>query len=237
MYGSYYGYGYGSYDILLFGVLLVMILGFWAQGRVQKIYRQYSSVGASSGISAAEMASRMLRQNGSSVQVTQIAGNLTDNYNPRTGIVSLSQGVYGSSSIAALAVAAHEIGHVMQHENDYLPIRIRNMVLPAASIGSRSAPYITILGVLMGSYNLAMVGVYLFLAMLIFQVVTLPVEFNASSRALNMLQAGGYISNDERYSARKVLNAAALTYVAALITSIAQLLRLILLFGGNRRRD
>ena len=236
MYGSYYGYGYGSYDILLFGVLLVMILGFWAQGRVQKIYRQYSSVGSSSGISAAEMASRMLRQNGSSVQVTQIAGNLTDNYNPRTGIVSLSQGVYGSSSIAALAVAAHEIGHVMQHENDYLPIRIRNMVLPAASIGSRSAPYITILGVLMGSYNLAMVGVYLFLAMLIFKVVTLPVEFNASSRALNMLQAGGYISNDERYSARKVLNAAALTYVVAALSTLVSFLRLFMMAKNTRRR-
>lgn len=232
MYGSYYS----SYDILMFGVIAVFILSIWAQSRVQKIYKQYSSVRASSGISAAEMASRMLRQNGSSVQVTQIGGSLTDNYNPRTGIVSLSQGVYGSSSIAALAVAAHEIGHVMQHENDYLPIRIRNMVLPVASIGSKSAPYITILGVLMGSYNLAMVGVYLFLAMLIFQVVTLPVELNASGRALNMLQDGGYISNDERSSARKVLNAAALTYVVAALSVLVSFLRLFML-ARNTRRD
>lgn len=236
MYGSYYGYGYGSYDILLFGVIAVFILGIWAQSRVQKIYRQYSTVGSSSGISAAEMASRLLRQNGSSVQVTQIAGNLTDNYNPRTGVVSLSQGVYGSSSIAALAIAAHEIGHVMQHENDYLPIRIRNMVLPAASIGSRSAPYITLLGVLMGSYNLAMIGVWLFLAMLIFQVVTLPVELNASGRALDMLQDGGYISNDQRYSARKVLNAAAMTYVVAALSTLISFLRLFMLARNTRRR-
>lgn len=236
MYGSYYGYGYGSYDILLFGVIAVFILGIWAQSRVQKIYRQYSSVGSSSGISAAEMASRLLRQNGSSVQVTQIAGNLTDNYNPRTGVVSLSQGVYGSSSIAALAIAAHEIGHVMQHENDYLPIKIRNMVLPAASIGSSAAPYITLLGVIMGSYNLAMIGVWLFLAMLIFQVVTLPVELNASSRALNMLQDGGYISNDQRYSARKVLNAAAMTYVVAALSTLISFLRLFMLARNTRRR-
>lgn len=235
MYGSYYGYGYGGYDILFFGVIAVLILSFWAQGRVRKIYKRYSSEGSYSGISAAEMASRILRENGSSVQVAQVAGILTDNYNPGTGVVSLSQGVYGSSSIAALAIAAHELGHVMQHQQDYLPIKIRNMVLPVASIGSRSAPYITLLGVLMGSYNLAMIGVWLFLAMLIFQVVTLPVEFNASSRAIEMLQSGGYISNDQAPSARKVLSAAAFTYVVAALSTLISFLRLFAMARNTRR--
>lgn len=236
MYGSYYGYGYGSYDILFIGVIAVFILGIWAQFRVQKIYKKYSSVGAASGISAAEMASRILRQSGSGVQVGQIGGSLTDNYNPRTGVVSLSQGVYGSSSVAALAIAAHELGHVMQHEEGYLPIKIRNMVLPVASIGSSAAPYITLLGVIMGSYNLAMIGVWLFLAMLIFQVVTLPVELNASSRALNMLEDGGYISYDQRGSARKVLGAAATTYVVAALSTLISFLRLFMM-AKNTRRD
>lgn len=233
MYGSYYGYS--SYDILFFGVIVVFILGIWAQSRVKRIYREYSSVGAASGISAAQMAACILRQNGSSVQIAQIQGTLTDNYNPRTGVVSLSQGVYGSSSVAALAIAAHELGHVMQHETEYLPIKIRNMVLPVASIGSSAAPYITILGVIMGSYNLAMLGVWLFLAMLIFQVVTLPVELNASSRGLNMLMDGGYISSDQQSSARKVLSAAAATYVVAALSTLISFLRLLTMAKNTRR--
>ena len=164
-----------------------------------------------------------------------MGGTLTDNYNPVTGVVSLSQGVYGSSSIAALAIAAHELGHVMQHEQEYLPIKIRNTVLPVASIGSRSAPYITLLGVFMGSYNLAMIGVWLFLAMLIFQVVTLPVELNASSRALNMLQDGGYISYDQRSSARRVLNAAAMTYVVAALSTLISFIRLFAMARSTKR--
>ena len=227
-------YGYYGYDTLFLAVIVVFILGIWAQIRVKNTYKKYSQEYASSGVTAANMAERMLREHGSSVQVTMIPGSLTDNYNPRTGLVSLSQSTYGSTSVAALAVAAHEIGHVMQHQEGYIPIKIRNAILPAASIGSTAAPYIVILGAIMGSYNLAMIGVYLFLAMLIFQIVTLPVEFNASSRALALLSDNGILYDSEVDQTKKVLSAAAMTYVASAATAIIQLARLLMLRGRNR---
>lgn len=230
-------YGYYGYDTLFLAVIVVFILGIWAQARVKSTYKKYSGEYAASGATAANMAERMLREHGSSVQVAMISGSLTDNYNPRTGIVSLSQSTYGSSSVAALAVAAHEIGHVMQHQEGYLPIKIRNAILPVASIGSNAAPYIVILGAVMDSYNLAMIGVYLFLAMLIFQVVTLPVELNASSRGLEMLESGGYISYDQRGGAKAVLRAAAMTYVVAAISTLVSFLRLLSIAGSSRRRN
>ena len=222
-------------DMLYFALLGVMVLGFVVQGRVRSTYEKYSGVEASSRITAANMARRMLRDNDSSVQVTRIPGTLTDNFNPRTGVVSLSQAVHDSSSIAALAVAAHEIGHVMQHQEGYLPIRLRNAVLPAASIGSNASPFIVLIGLLLGSFELAMLGVWLFLGMLVFQIVTLPVEFNASSRAIAMLEQGGYISCDQRGEARKVLNAAAMTYVIAAISALLSFLRLFLMASRTRR--
>ena len=225
-------YGYYGYDTLFLAVIVVFILGIWAQIRVKNTYKKYSQEYASSGVTAANMAERMLREHGSSVQVTMIPGSLTDNYNPRTGLVSLSQGTYGSTS-----VAAHEIGHVMQHQEGYIPIKIRNAILPAASIGSSAAPYIVILGAIMGSYSLAMIGVYLFLAMLIFQIVTLPVELNASSRGLEMLESGGYISYDQRGDAKAVLKAAAMTYVVAAISTLVSFLRLLMIAGNSRRRN
>ena len=230
-------YGYYGYDTLFLAVIVVFILGIWAQIRVKNTYKKYSQEYASSGVTAANMAERMLSEHGSSVQVTMIPGSLTDNYNPRTGLVSLSQGTYGSTSVAALAVAAHEIGHVMQHQEGYIPIRIRNAILPAASIGSTAAPYIVILGAIMGSYNLAMIGVYLFLAMLIFQIVTLPVELNASSRALRMLEEGGYVTYEESDAAKRVLRAAAMTYVLAALASLVNFLRLLSLASRTRRND
>ena len=227
-------YGYYGYDTLFLAVIVVFILGIWAQIRVKNTYKKYSQEYASSGVTAANMAERMLSEHGSSVQVTMIPGSLTDNYNPRTGLVSLSESTYGSTSVAALAVAAHEIGHVMQHQEGYIPIKIRNAILPAASIGSTAAPYIVILGAIMGSYNLAMIGVYLFLAMLI---VTLPVELNASGRGLEMLESGGYISYDQRGDAKAVLKAAAMTYIVAALSTLVSFLRLLMIANNSRRRN
>lgn len=232
MYGGYY-----SYDMLFFALIAIFILGLIAQSRVKSVYKKYSSVYAVSGIAAADMARQMLYDHGSSVQVTMTGGTLTDNYNPKTGLVSLSQSTYSSSSVAALAVAAHEIGHVMQHQEGYLPIKLRNAILPAASVGSTAAPYIVILGVIMGSYNLAMIGVYLFFAMLLFQIVTLPVEFNASRRGLAMLESGGYISESQQSGAEAVLRAAAMTYVIAALSALVSFLRLLMIANSSRRRD
>lgn len=235
--GYYYGNFYGDYYTLLWiAVIAVLILGIVAQVRVKNVYKRYSQVRALSGIPASQMAAEALRSAGSNVRVEQIPGALTDNYNPRTGIVSLSQGTYSSSSIAALAVAAHEIGHVMQHEEGYGPIKVRNALLPVASIGSTAAPYITIAGVLMGSFGLAMLGVYLFLGILLFQLVTLPVEFNASRRGLALLEDGGYIAYDERGDASKVLRAAATTYVVAALSTLVSFLRLLAMASSTRRR-
>ncbi|MEA5059399.1 MAG: zinc metallopeptidase [Candidatus Pelethousia sp.] len=238
MYGYDYGYGYSEYSgLLLIAVLLVFALGLVAQARVSGTFQKYAKIQATAGIPAYEMASRLLQRSGSSVQVTQVGGRLTDHYNPKTNTVGLSQSVYDQSSVAALAVAAHEIGHVMQYEEGYLPIKLRNAVLPMASIGSGAAPWITLLGVFMGSFNLAMVGVWLFLGILLFQFVTLPVEFNASHRALVMLEDGGYLAYDEVRDARKVLRAAAMTYVVAALSTLVSFLRLLLMAQSTRRRN
>ena len=166
-----------------------------------------------------------------------MSGALTDHYNPQTGVVGLSQAVYGERSVSALAVAAHEIGHVLQHEEGYLPIRIRNAVLPAASIGSNLAPWIVILGLFLGSYNLSLVGVVLFGAVLVFQLATLPAELNASSRALRMLEDGGYVDYSQSDDAKKVLRAAAMTYVLATLAALVSFLRLYSIAASSRRRD
>ncbi len=170
------------------------------------------------------------------MQITPVQGRLTDHFDPRTNIVGLSEAVYNDNSVAALAVAAHEIGHVMQYETGYIPFRVRNAILPVASFGSQAAPFIVIIGLIMSSYNLAMFGVILFAGMLLFQVVTLPVEFNASRRAIEMLESGGYLSYDEAPQAKAVLRAAALTYVVAALASLVTLLRLLGMASRTRRR-
>ncbi len=229
----YYGYGNGGYFFLL---ILVMILGFAAQAGVTNTYKKYSQVLASSRIPAGELARALLRNGGSNVTVNEISGDLTDHFDPRTGVVSLSQSVYPSSSVAALAVAAHEVGHVMQYEEGYLPIKIRNAILPAASLASKASVFIVLAGVLFGIFDLAMLGVYLFLAMLAFQLVTLPVEFNASRRGIEMLTSGGYITSEEAPGAKSVLRAAALTYVVAVLSTVVTLLRLFAIANSTRRR-
>ena len=230
----YFGYGSGDgiYIILL---LVVMGISFYAQSKVQRTFQQFSQAYVASGLRAEEIAQQLLNRSGSSVQIQPVQGSLTDHFDPRSGIVGLSTQVYGQSSVAAIAVAAHEIGHVMQYQEGYGPIRLRNAILPVANIGSYAAPWIVILGLMMGSYNLAMIGVVLFGAMLVFQVVTLPVEFNASSRALRMLEEGNYITYDESDGAKKVLNAAAMTYVWAAVASLISFLRLLALANRSRR--
>ena len=230
----YFGYGSGDgiYIILL---LAVMGISFYAQSKVQRTFKQFSQTYVSSGLRAEEIAQQLLNRANSPVQIQPVQGSLTDHYDPKGGVVGLSQQVYGQSSIAAIAVAAHEIGHVMQYQEGYAPIRLRNAILPVASIGSFAAPWIVILGLMMCSFNLAMIGVVLFGAMLVFQVVTLPVEFNASSRALRMLEEGNYITYEESDGAKKVLNAAAMTYVWAAVASLISFLRLLAMANRSRR--
>ncbi len=229
-------FSYGSTDIVYILLLLVIMgISFYAQSRVQKTFNQFAKTPISSGMRAESIAQSLLDRAGSTVQIEPVQGALTDHFNPKNRVVGLSTQVYGSNSIAAVAVAAHEIGHVMQYESNYMPIRLRNAILPVASIGSHAAPWIVILGLFMGSYNLAMIGVVLFGAMLVFQVVTLPVEFNASSRALRMLEEGNYITYEESDGAKKVLNAAAMTYVWAAVASLVSFLRLLALANRSRR--
>ncbi|MEG1524707.1 MAG: zinc metallopeptidase [Clostridia bacterium] len=228
----YYGSGDSIYLVLL---LVVMILSFAAQGKVQRTFQKYAKLPVSSGKSADCVAQELLNNNNSSVQIMPVEGTLTDHFNPKTNVVGLSTQVYGSNSIAAVAVAAHEIGHVMQYESNYMPIRLRNAILPVAAIGSQAAPWIIILGIVLGSYRFALAGVILFGAMLLFQVVTLPVEFNASARGLRMLEEGNYISYEESDGAKKVLQAAAMTYVLAAISALISFLRLLSIAQRSRR--
>ncbi len=226
------GSGDGIYIILL---LVVMGISLYAQSKVQKTFNQYAQTPISSGLRAEYIAQELLNRGNSPVQITPVQGSLTDHFDPKNGVVGLSTQVYGQNSIAAVAVAAHEIGHVMQYQEGYAPIRLRNAILPVASIGSYAAPWIVILGLMMGSFNLSMIGVVLFGAMLVFQVVTLPVEFNASARALRMLEEGNYISYEESNGAKKVLNAAAMTYFWAAVATLVSFLRLLAMANRSRR--
>ena len=232
-----FGY-YGASDSLyLIALLAIMAASLAAQGAVQRTFNRYAGTPTARGMSAEQVAAALLARAGSAARIEPVAGRLTDHFNPRTGTVGLSQAVYGSNSIAAVAVAAHEIGHVMQYEEHYAPIRFGNAILPAANLGSTIAPYLVILGLIMSSFNLAMAGVVLFGAMLLFQVVTLPVELNASSRALRMLEEGGYVTYEESDAAKRVLRAAAMTYVLAALASLVNFLRLLSLASRTRRND
>lgn len=233
-YGFYYGLDW-TYILVLIGAVLSLI----ASAKVNSTFNKYSRVRSMSGMTGAEAAQRILNQNGIyDVAVEHVRGNLTDHYDPKNKILRLSDATYSSNSVAAIGVAAHECGHALQHNDEYLPLKIRSAIVPAANIGSRLGIPIILLGVLFGSnYFLIELGIWVFSLAVLFQIVTLPVEFNASSRAMAMMERYGILSGDELRSTRKVLSAAAMTYVAAAASSILQLLRLVLLFGGNRRRD
>ena len=235
---GHYGY-YGYYfDPTYFLVLIGAVLCIWAQMRVSSTYKKYSRVRSRSGMTGAQAAQRILQMSGIyDVRIEHVRGELTDHYDPSNKVLRLSDSVYGSNSIAAIGVAAHECGHAVQHDKGYAPLSIRTALVPAANIGSKAGIPLILLGALLGMNQLLIqIGIWVFALAVLFQIVTLPVEFNASSRALAMLGDYGMLERDETSGCRKVLSAAALTYVAAAASAILQLLRLILLFGNNNRR-
>lgn len=213
-----------------------LLLGLWAQHKVRSTYEQYSRVATRLGQPASMVVSDLLRRNGNhAVSVGRVSGSLTDHYNPSTETLSLSEGVYGSASVAALGIAAHEAGHAMQKQEGYAPLNMRTAIVPAVNICSSLSTPLFFAGLIFSWEALTTIGIVLFAASTVFALVTLPVEFNASRRAVNMLTDGGYVTHDEVKGVQAVLNAAALTYVAAAVTSLLSLLRLVLI--ANRRRD
>ncbi len=231
----YPGYYYDpTYILVLIGAVLSMI----ASARVNGTFRRYSQTRSMTGMTGAQTARRILDQNGLyDVTVEHINGNLTDHYDPKSKVLRLSDATYGAVSVAAVGVAAHECGHAVQDAEGYEPLKIRSKLVPAANFGSRFGLPIFLLGLLFGANELLMqIGIWVFLLSVLFQIVTLPVEFNASRRALAMLTDYGILSEQEVQGSRKVLSAAALTYVAAAAAALLNLLRLVLL-SNQRRRD
>lgn len=231
----YYYYDW-TYILVLIGVVICMA----ASGRVNSVFTRYSRVRSHSGMTGKEAAERILRRNGIyDVQVIHIPGNLTDHYNPGKKTLGLSDSVYNSSSVAAIGVAAHECGHAVQHAVGYAPLSIRGALVPVANFGSALSWPLILIGLLMNSQMSALLinlGILLFSAAVLFQIVTLPVEFNASGRAVKVLESSGMLYPDEVGDVKKVLRAAALTYVASAASMILQFLRLIII-GGRRRND
>lgn len=230
----YYGYYFDpTYILVLIGAVLSII----ASARVNSTFNKYARVRSMSGMTGAQTAEAILRSRGIyDVQVEHIRGNLTDHYDPSKKVVRLSDSVYNATSVAAIGVAAHECGHVMQHHEGYAPLNIRTALVPAANIGSKLGIPIVILGLILGSNSVLInIGIWVFALAVLFQIVTLPVEFDASRRALVCIEQYGIVTDDERAKSAKVLRAAAYTYVAAAAASVLQLLRLVLLSG--RRRD
>ena len=227
-------YFFDYYYIIL--IIPALLFGLWAQFRVKSAYARYSKVQNINGMTGADAARYVLEQNGVyDISINRIAGNLTDNYNPTNKTINLSDGVYSSTSVAAVGIAAHEAGHAVQHAVGYFPIKLREAIIPVTQVGSTLYLPIILLGLFFNSYSTITVGIILFASITAFQFVTLPVEFNASNRAIEAIENGNLLYGDELSGARSVLKAAALTYVAALVSSMAQLLRLVLMFGGRRR--
>lgn len=237
----YYGFDW-TYVVL---VLPCLILSLWASANVNSTFKKYSQQFSTRRLTGAEAAQRVLLANGvQGVSIQRISGNLTDHFDPSTNVIRLSDSVYDSTSTAAIGVACHEAGHAVQYAENYAPIKLRAAVIPATNLGSKLAMPLILLGLIFSyvgnfSYVLVYAGIACFGLSLVFQLITLPVEFNASHRALAAISAGNLLTEDEENGARKVLTAAALTYVAATATALAQMLRLLVLFGsrGNQRRD
>lgn len=234
----YYGFDW-TYLVL---VLPCVILSLWASSSVNSTFKRYSQVHSRRGITGAEAAQRVLSANGvRGVRIERVSGNLTDHYDPRTNVIRLSDSVYGSTSVAAIGVACHEAGHAVQYDVNYAPIKLRAAIIPITNIGSKLAMPLILLGILFSSlgqlsYTIVYLGIACFGLSLLFQLITLPVEFNASRRAIQAIESGNLLTDDEQRGAKKTLKAAAMTYVAATATALAQLLRLIILFGGRGRR-
>ena len=234
----YYGYGYGyGMDPWYILVIIAFIFSMMAQTKVSSTFNKYSRVRNRAGFTGAQVATQMLHNAGIyDVSVQRVAGNLTDHYDPRTKTLRLSQSVYDSTSVAALGVAAHETGHAIQHDVGYAPLALRSFFVPLANFGSKLAIPLIIIGFMFsgGGSTLVTLGILFFSLSVAFTIITLPVEFNASSRAIRLLVDDGFLDSDEIGGAKKVLSAAAMTYVAAAFAAVAQLLRLIAIFG---RRD
>lgn len=228
-------YFYGIDATYIFLVLPAVIFALWAQFNVKSTFSKYSKIASRSGMTGFDSARRILDANGlGDVRIAHVSGDLTDHYNPTDNTIYLSDSVYGSNSAAAIGVAAHEAGHAVQHATGYTPIKIRSAIIPVTNIGSNLAMPLIILGIILSFPTLAYIGVAAFGLSTLFQLVTLPVEFDASGRALKALE--GSLDGDDLASARKVLRAAALTYVAALAVSLVNLLRLLIMVAGNDRR-
>ena len=233
--GRYYGYYY--YDPTYMLIIISALISLFAQFLVNSRFSKYSRVRSRSGMTGAQAAEHILQSQGIyDVAIQRVSGKLTDHYDPRNKTLNLSDAVYASTSVAAVGVAAHECGHAIQHARGYTPLSFRSALVPVANIGSQLSWLFIILGIFFGgSHTLIMIGILMFSAAVLFQLVTLPVEFNASGRALKLLSETGILQKDEVSDTRKVLSAAALTYVAAAATAVLQLLRLLRLFGGNDR--
>ena len=226
------------YDPTFILLIPAILLALYAQGKVKSAYGKYSKYDAKSYITGADLARRLLReQRADDVEIEIVAGHMTDHYDPRKKVLRLSSDIYHGSSLAALGIAAHEVGHALQHQEGYTMLNLRNVFVPFASIGSQAAFPLLFIGLILGSQSLAALGVVVFMFAVAFQIITLPVEFNASSRARMLLVNGGYITADEERPVKKVLDAAALTYVAATVMAMLQLIRLLMISGLLGRND
>ena len=205
---------------------------------IKNTFNKYSKIGSSKNMTGAEVARYLLKANGIiDVQVMQVKGNLTDHYDPKNKVLRLSDATYASTSVAAIGVAAHETGHAIQHDVKYGPLVLRSSLVPVANIGSSAGPYIAVLGLFLGMPVIINIGLLMFAAAILFYLITLPVEFNASSRAIAALDSSGLLIGNELKSAKKVLNAAAMTYVASALVAVASFIRLLLIAGQRRNRD
>ena len=234
---------FGYYSSMIY-VLPALILAMWAQSKVKSTYAKYSKVANRQGYTGAQVARMILDRKGiSHVDVEPVRGELSDHYDPRKKVVRLSEGVYNSRSLAALSIAAHECGHAIQDEEEYMFLKIRHSIAPAVGFASQLATPLAFLGLFLGAasqiggigYLILQVAILMFTAVVIFHVVTLPVELNASSRAMDILEMEGYLERDEITGAKKVLSAAAMTYVAAAAVAMANLIRFIIISRGRRR--
>ena len=238
-YSYYYGFDW-TYLVL---VLPCILLSLWASSNVSSTFNKYAKQLSIRRITGAEAAQRVLAANGvRGVRIDRVSGNLTDHFDPKTNVIRLSDNVYSSTSTAAIGVACHEAGHAVQYAVGYFPIKLRAAIIPITNFGSKIAMPLILIGILLSalgnvSYTFVYLGIAAFSLSLVFQLVTLPVEFNASRRAMQAIENSNLLTQEEQRGARKTLTAAALTYVAATAVSLAQLLRLIMIFGGRRRRD
>ena len=236
----YYYYGYNSTGLL--PVLICALFALWASHNVNSTFKKYAKQFSRRRITGAQAAQRVLSANGvHGVRIERVSGSLTDHFDPKTNVIRLSDSVYDATSTAAIGVACHEAGHAVQYAVGYAPIKLRAAIIPVTNFGTKLAWPLMLLGIVLSGmsyafYNLVYVGIACFSLSLVFQLVTLPVEFNASRRAMTAIREGNILTDEELVGARKTLTAAALTYVAAVATSLVQLLRLIAIYG-RRRRD